>query len=291
MRGVAVTTKRAAALPRLVINADDFGLSEGINRGIMEAFYAGALRSTSIMVGMPGFRDAVRRAKAAGDELGVGLHFTLTTGRPLTPAPSLIDPATGGFFSLPVLVRRAFLGRVRALDVAEECAAQITRARQAGLRLTHLDGHHHVHLLPGAQAAVREVMQAERIPAVRRPRERLFGGPAWRRRLPERLLMRVLSSEMEPRLWKGVAMTQRFVGSTLLGAPDFGALLGRVLDSLDPGTTELMVHPGYVPDALPGNDPYTTQREAELRALTSPQILAKLTSGCVKLVRFDELGS
>jgi predicted glycoside hydrolase/deacetylase ChbG (UPF0249 family) len=286
---VAATTEPTARVPRLVINADDFGLSEGINRGIMEAFHAGALRSTSIMVGMPAFRSAVRYAQAAGDALGVGLHFTLTAGRPLTPAPSLTDPATGLFFSLPVLVRRALLGRVRALDVAEECAAQIGRARQAGLRLTHLDGHHHVHLLPGAQDVVREVVQAERIPGVRRPRERLFGIPAWRRRFPERLVMRFLSFAMESRLWAGIRMTDHFVGSTLLGAPDFLTALLRVLESLGPGSTELMVHPGYVPEPLPGNDPYTSQREAELSALTSQQVLSKLRSGSIALVRFDEL--
>ena len=289
MPAVASTTEATHGIPRLVINADDFGLSEGINRGIMEAFHAGALRSTSIMVGMPAFQSAVRQALAAGDALGVGLHFTLTAGRPLTPAPSLIDPRTGGFYSLPRLVRRALLGRVRALDVAEECAAQIARARQAGLRLTHLDGHHHVHLLPGAEEVVREVIQAERIPAVRRPRERLFGVPAWRRRLPERIVMRVLASDMEPSLWNGVRMTDHFVGSTLLGAPDFPAQLLRVLDSLGPGSTELMVHPGYVPEPLPGNDPYTTQRELELRSLISSPVLTKLRSGSVALVRFDEL--
>jgi len=289
MRGAAVTTEPAHEVPRLVINADDFGMSEGINRGIMEAFHTGALRSTSIMVGMPAFQSAAREARAAGDALGVGLHFTLTAGRPLTPAPSLIDPKTGDFFSLPVLVRRAFLGRILALDVAEECAAQIARARQAGLRLTHLDGHHHVHLLPGAQDAVREVIQAERIPAVRRPREPVVGVPEWRRRLPERLLMRVLSFGMEPRSWNSTRMTDHFVGSTLLGALNFAEALGRVLESLAPGTTELMVHPGYVPEPLPGHDSYTTQREVELRALTSPETLARLRSGRVALIRFDEL--
>ena len=273
---------------RLIINADDFGLSEGINRGIMEAFGAGVLRSTSIMVGMPAFPDAVRRAGSAGKALGIGLHFTLTAGRPLTRAPSLVVPETGDFLSLPALVRRALLGRVNPREVADECAAQIARAREASLELTHLDGHHHVHIFPGIREAVRRVVHAERIPAIRRPRERLFAVPAWRRRLPERLLIRVLANDMNPERWR-VRMTAHFVGSTLLGAPHFEAGLLRVLDWLPEGTTELMVHPGYVPGALPGGDRYTTQREVELHALTSSAVRERLSSGSVELIHFGLL--
>jgi predicted glycoside hydrolase/deacetylase ChbG (UPF0249 family) len=284
MAGVAAT----GDIPRLIINADDFGLSEGINRGIMEAFDAGVLRSTSIMVGMPAFPDAVRRAGAAGKALGIGLHFALTAGRPLTPAPSLVISETGDFLSLSALIRRALLGRVNPREVADECAAQIARAREARLELTHLDGHHHVHVLPGIRDAVRRVVQAEAIPAIRRPRERLFGVPAWRRRLPERLLIRVLANDMNPERWR-VRMTSHFVGSTLLGAPHFEAGLLRVLGWLPEGTTELMVHPGYVTGALPGADPYTTQREVELRALTSSAVRKRLSSGLVHLIHFGQL--
>jgi len=275
-------------IPRLIINADDFGLSEGINRGIMEAFAAGVLRSTSIMVGMPAFPDAARRAAASGKALGIGLHFTLTAGRPLTRAPSLVTKETGDFLPLPALVRRALLGRVNQREVADECAAQITRAREARLELTHLDGHHHVHVFPGIREAVRRVVHAERIPAIRRPRERLFDVPAWRRRLPERLLIRVLAKDMNPERWQ-VRMTSHFVGSTLLGASHFEAKLLRVLSWLPEGTTELMVHPGYAPGALPGNDPYTTQREVELRALTSSAVRERLNSGLVRLIHFGDL--
>ena len=288
MPGVDATTE----VRQLVINADDFGFSEGINRGIMEAFYAGALRSTSVMVGMPAFADAVRRLRASGgtngEVLGVGLHFTLTAGRPLTRAPNLVDPRTGDFYSIAKLVMRSSLRRIQPREVADECAAQIARAREAGIRLTHLDGHHHVHLLPGVREAVRSVAQAEGIPFVRRPREALVGVPLWRRRLPERMLLRALTREMRPASW-GVRMTDHFIGSTLLGAPRFQDGLLRVLDSLPAGTTELMVHPGYVSEPLPGNDRYTTQREQELRALLSPEVLARLQLGSIRLARFDEL--
>jgi len=288
MRGADATTE----LRQLVINADDLGFSEGINRGIMDAFHAGALRSASVMVGMPAFADAVRRIHASdgpgGAVLGVGLHFTLTAGRPLTLAPSLVDERSGEFLSVGALVRRALRHRIKPREVADECAAQIARARDAGIRLTHFDAHHHVHLLPGVREALQSMVRAEGIPFVRRPREALVGMRLWYRRLPERMLLRALLRDMEPASW-GVRMTDHFIGSALLGAARFQAGLLRVLDSLRPGTTELMVHPGYVREPLPGNDRYTTQRERELQALMSADVLSKLHDGSIKLARFDEL--
>ena len=275
-------------LPTLIINADDFGLSEGINRGITDAFHAGALRSATLMVNMPAFADAVDRAKRIGAALGTGLHFTLTAGRPLTSAPSLVDGDTGEFLGPAPLLLRALAGRISHREVEDECSAQIGGARKAGLQLTHLDGHHHVHLVPGIRTAVQRVVVAERIPAIRRPVERLFRIPNWHRRLPERVLIGVLGRTADPKR-AGISTTDRFLGSTLLGARDFHAALIRVLDALPTGTTELMVHPGYVPGPLPGADPYTTQREAELRALTSPDVLERLHSGRIRLVHFGHV--
>src|SRR5207244_1596197 len=142
----AMTIKR-----RLVVNADDFGLSDGVNRAISEAHAAGTVSSASLLVNAPGFADAVRRARAA-PALGVGLHFNLTMGAPVSPAtavPSLSDRRTGRFWSLSRLIARALSGRVDGAEVALECAAQIARAKSSGVRLTHLDGHQHTHVLPG----------------------------------------------------------------------------------------------------------------------------------------------
>lgn len=286
MRAGAATTDG----PRqLVVNADDFGFTTDINRGIMEAFAAGALRSTSVMVSMPGFADAVVRARAAGDALGVGLHFTLTAGRPLTTAPSLVDRRTGDFLRFPRLLARALAGRVDRREAAEECAAQIARARSAGLRLTHLDGHQHVHLLPGIRDAVRDVVRAEGIRVVRRPAEQSLGsGRLRRRRLAARAIIALLARGLDEAHWP-VETTDHFVGSALFGAAEFQPLLEEVLDRLPPGLTELMVHPGYVCGPLPGGDRYTASREVELRALTAPAVLSRLHDRRIRLMHFGEL--
>lgn len=284
---MAVTTD-AATTRALIINADDFGMSPGINRGIMEAVDAGIVTSASLMVGMPAFDDAVRSARMTEGALGVGVHLTLTVGRPLTRAESLVDSVTGEFFPAAVQFGRGLVGQIRPADVVDECKAQIERARVAGVTVTHLDGHLHVHLWPGIAHAVRHVLETEGVAATRRPNEPLFRGPLWRRRLPERAIIGWLASRTRLQHWP-VATTDHFVGSTLLGMSDFESGLLAVLDLLPVGTTELMVHPGYDDGPLPGYDQYRSQREVELRALTSPAVRERLQCKGVRLINFGAL--
>ena len=132
------------------MNADDFGFSAGVNRGILEAHAAGVVSSVSVLVNTPGWPDARDRLRAIGGTLGVGLHLNLTTGAPLTTAPSLTTPPpTARFHSLAALVARALTGRLDPAHVSAECAAQLARLREAGVRVTHIDSHRHVHVLPG----------------------------------------------------------------------------------------------------------------------------------------------
>src|SRR5207248_8041444 len=103
-RGSAGTTGAAAMTdaPRLVVNADDFGLSTGVNRGILEAHAAGVVSSVSVLVNTPGWTDALRRLRDLGPApgLGVGLHLNLTMGRPVSWGASLADARTGRFHTL-----------------------------------------------------------------------------------------------------------------------------------------------------------------------------------------------
>jgi predicted glycoside hydrolase/deacetylase ChbG (UPF0249 family) len=266
----------------LVVNADDFGLSLAINRGIIEAYEAGAVTSVSLMPTMPAFDDAVRYLTDTPVIPGVGVHLTLTVGAPLTSAPSLTDPRTGDFHPLPRLVALAITNRVRAADVAAECRAQVRRVRDRGIAITHLDSHHHAHLLPGVWRVVYAVAREEGIAVVRRPAEPLRGTPEARHRIVERLVVRALCANADRAATVRDGVTH-FRGEALSGSPSFARSLARTIETLPPGRTELMVHPGYADRALPGNDPYTWQREIELAALLSPSILALLHDGRVTL--------
>jgi predicted glycoside hydrolase/deacetylase ChbG (UPF0249 family) len=279
-------------MPRLlVINADDLGLSPGVNRGIIETHDAGTISSASMMVNTPAFTDAVSLAYSRRPRLGVGLHLNLVAGRPLTDVPSLTDARTGDFHPLAELARRALSGRVRADDVRRECDAQLRALAAAGIIATHLDSHRHAHALPGVLPAVAASAHEAGLHWVRRPLDRpSLRGPvasakilmlhaAWRRALVgvDRAHLPLL------------ARAPYFRGISLQGAPDVEARLLRLLDRLPAGPTELMLHPGYDDAALAAQDPYRHEREREVAALCSPAVRARLARGDVRLVSFAEL--
>ena len=119
---------------RLIVNADDFGLSPGVTRGIVHAFRNGVLTSTTMLVNMPHFDDAVEAARA-NPELGVGVHLTLLWGRPvLAPerVPSLVEPDGTFPRTLGTLARRYYLGRLSAHEITLEIEAQIRKFTEAG---------------------------------------------------------------------------------------------------------------------------------------------------------------
>ena len=259
---------------RLIINADDFGLSAGVNRGILEAHRAGTVGSASLLVNTPGFADAVEAARAA-PELDVGLHLNLTAGSRFGP--------------LSHLVALALAGRIDARDVAAECAAQIERLRATGLRITHLDGHEHVHVLPGIWRPVVETAREAGIAVVRVPLEPL-ASIAWRPLAA--FAQGLLAAAHRVAARGGPAPLRRvdhFRGFALTGRRDFQERLLALLDRLESGVTELMVHPGYPDDALKGWVRYGAGRERELAGLTSAAVRARLARGDIALVGFGEL--
>src|SRR5947208_7646456 len=220
--------------PRLVVNADDFGLSTGVNRGILEAHAAGVVSSVSVLVNAPGWTDAVPRLRDLSPGIGVGLHLNLTMGRPVSWGGSLSDARTGRFHTLGALVARAFAGRLDPGDVAIECVAQLARLRNAGLVVTHVDSHRHVHILPGVWGAVVETARAAGVPVVRVPLEPWSINPVnWRASLKKvalRVAWGVASRGVTP-----LDRPDRFVGISLQGSRSFLARLLAVLDRLEPG--------------------------------------------------------
>jgi predicted glycoside hydrolase/deacetylase ChbG (UPF0249 family) len=272
-------------VPSLIISADDFGFTPGINRGIIEAFEAGVVTAVSMLVYQSGWRDAVRRAHAAGPALDIGLHLNLIIGAPLTQASSLTDRGTGDFLPVPALVARALAGRVRPDDAYAECLAQAERLQSAGLPNTHIDGHRHLHVLPGVWAGVVAAAHDLGGVTVRVPRE-----PAWAGAGPvQRRLKRALIDAIAALAIRGIpppAPPPCFLGGTLHGHHDFLARIGALVATLPGGTSELLTHPGYVNGPLPGGDRYNEPREVELRALTSSEFRDDLRFEGVTLTSF-----
>jgi predicted glycoside hydrolase/deacetylase ChbG (UPF0249 family) len=288
---------------RLIVSADDFGLTAGVDRGIAAGVAAGTVTSVGVMANLAD-PAAVAGLAALRPGLSLGVHLNLTTGRPLSaPAdvPSLVD-RDGAFFPLATLGRRAFTGRVRAPDVRRELGAQIVRLQQAGIAVDHLDSHEHVHLLPGVFGAVVAVARGLGVPRMRTHRPALVGPGRTRdyyRRHPRRVLSHVAKRLLAVRLRRaGIATPDGMVAPSLLRTPVAGgprAEWEAIAAALPPGTWELVVHPAdlSVPrdataEARLGE--LVARRGAELQALLDPGLRRTFAARGVALVPFSAVG-
>jgi predicted glycoside hydrolase/deacetylase ChbG (UPF0249 family) len=151
---------------RLIIHADDFGETEQITLGICEGIEAGVITSTSIMANMPATDFALARVAKLATRASFGVHITLCEGRPLTHAPSLVD-ARGCFHGKRQLFLRSVTGRLRLVEVEAEIEAQVDRIAAGAVRVSHLDGHKHLHQLPVVCRAVANVARRRGVERVR----------------------------------------------------------------------------------------------------------------------------
>jgi hopanoid biosynthesis associated protein HpnK len=274
-----------------ILNADDFGLSPGINRGIIEAHRDGVVTSTSLMAVGDAFEEAVAFAHKY-PALSLGMHLTLVEGSPVLPpekVPSLVT-ADGRFCqSLGMFLLKFLTGQIRMHDVEREFAGQIEKAMDYGIRIDKLDSHMHMHLLPGIFQAVQAVATRFRIRAIRLPKESLVkrGDRPSIMALWRRATITALAAVLvRPAAAAGLFYLARFSGIAESGQVTEGDLL-RLLGSLKPGVTEIMVHPGFRDRTL-GGWPRSRryEREREVRSLTSPKVKALVRDLQIRLVSY-----
>jgi predicted glycoside hydrolase/deacetylase ChbG (UPF0249 family) len=262
---------------KLVVNADDFGFTRDVNRGIVEAHRNGILTSTTLMATGAAFDDAVALARE-NPALDIGVHLVLV-GEPPFP------------ITMPQFVRALLLGRIRAY---EELRAQVRRILDAGLEPTHLDTHKHTHLLPPVLDAVARLSEEYKIPWVRRPFD-LPLTPAtrpavgWAKRATSQALSVVRSRFARVLARHGCRSTDYFAGFQITGRYD-ATELAQLIRALPDGSTEFMCHPGICGDELrSARTRLKESREQELRALTSPEVRAALAESGVELVSYRSL--
>jgi predicted glycoside hydrolase/deacetylase ChbG (UPF0249 family) len=272
----------------LTINADDFGFAPGVNRGIVEAHEAGTLPSASMMVNTPAFAEAAALSRERVPALGIGLHLNLLAGKPLSAVPTLADPRTGDFYSLPELARRAITGRVSASDVRRECDAQLSALTSHGITITHIDSHRHTHAFPGLLPAVLASALAAGVRIVRRPLDRILPGEpvASAKMLALHAAWQTAMRGVDAAGRKLIEQSPRFRGIALQGRADVEQRLLALLDQLPDGHTEIMLHPGYDDNVLAAQDPYRHEREREVAALCSAAVRQRLSRGDIRLVPF-----
>jgi len=244
---------------QLIVNADDFGLTPGVNRSIAELHQAGALTSATLMATGAFFDDAVQTARAH-PSLEVGCHVLLVDGTPALPPaqiPSLCPDGVAFRPTLSALVRDLYAERIRPAEIEAEAAAQIRRLQSVGLQISHIDSHKHTHLFPRILRPLLSAARACGIPAIRNPFE-----PAWARRAASgsgslrhfAVTALALHRPAFTRLVReaGLATTAGTIGVLATGTPDVPGTLRRLLAALPPGNDiwELVCHPGHPDEHL-----------------------------------------
>lgn len=234
------------------MNADDFGLTSGVNRAIVELHQAGVLTSTTLMAKAGATDEAIELARPNAT-LGVGCHVVLVDGEPMLPAnrvPTLTDARTGKLYAtLGQFLPRLLTGRIRAAEIEAEAAAQIAHLQERGLRLTHIDTHKHTHMFPWVLGPVLRAAKAAGIHAVRNPFEPEWAVHATPRASAMRAMEVLALRRMGPYFRKLIAQqafdttsgTIAVVGTGTLDADTVRSLLRQ----LPAGTWELVTHPGY----------------------------------------------
>jgi chitin disaccharide deacetylase len=237
---------------RLIINADDFGLTRGVNRAITELHQAGVLTSTTLMARARATSEAQDRV-ADLPSLGVGCHVVLVDGEPALHANeirSLVDKRTSWFrASLNEFLMRLFTGRIKSEEIEAEAAAQISLIQRRGMQLTHIDTHKHTHMFPAVLRPVLRAARAAGIRAVRNPFEpawavRATTGAPWARVAEVNILRKLQSTCRRIIAEEGFATTDGTIavaGTGMLNAD----LVRSLLSQLPEGTWELVTHPGY----------------------------------------------
>ena len=257
----------AEPVRRIVLCADDYGISKGVNAAIRDLLAHGRINATSAMTVASALTmseaASLAALKAARPQIAIGLHFTLTA--PFRPASANYAPARDGtFLKLPATLGSAVLARLDRERIADELRAQIRAfAALFGFSPDYVDGHQHVQIFPQVRDALLGVMR-ETLPGVWvRQCGRVTPISA---RLSDRkgVLLDVMSAGFRKRAAAaGVPVNPAFAGSYDFGGnPDFAALFPKFLDGL-PGDSVVMCHPGFVDEELKALDPLTNLRERE----------------------------
>jgi len=267
-------------MKRLIVNADDFGLTRGVNRAIAACHQRGIVSSATLMATGACFDEAVELASRM-PRLSVGCHIVLVDGEPLLPPSevrSLLAPGTDRFYhSITEVLRAVAVGRFQPAEVQAEAGAQLARLQRAGVRVSHFDAHKHTHMFPSILRPLLRAAAARGVRAVRNPFEapRVVGfAEALRHRT---LLLRKTETTLLRaalhRRWRktvreaGFSTPEGSLGVASTGTMD-EASLRAMLRQMPEGLWELVCHPGYNDNELAAvRTKLRESREVEMRAL------------------------
>ena len=294
LNSVTDSDKGAALMKYLIINADDFGLHETVNLGIIDGYTSGFITSTSIMASGKAFEHAVLLA-AANPQLGVGVHLTLVGATSVCePAQikSLLDKEGNLAPKYPQFLLRYMLGKVCLSDIRKELTAQVQKVVDSGIHITHLDSHQHMHIVPGIIDITIDIAKQFGIKAVRIPGEPYFfmgGFPCTPLRVFARGGLTCLAQLAGRKIKKcGMSMPEHFFGMLAGGNMQEEYLL-KIIDALPEGVSEIMMHPGSSNEVLNKSYNWNYHGQEELAAVKSDNLRCRLADNHIKLISFKDL--
>jgi hopanoid biosynthesis associated protein HpnK len=286
---------------RLIVNADDFGLTAGVNRGIVEAHRTGIVTSTTLMANSAAFDDAVQLARSSPN-LSVGCHVVLVDGSPVLGAdrvPSLIDPRDGSPFrqNISGFALSALAGRLDTDEIEAEATAQIRKLQSAGIHVSHIDTHKHTHMFPRVLQPLLRAARACGVPAIRNPVGRvafslIADQPSLWKRYGEVQVLNSLSGKFRGGVQNaGMVTPDGSLGIVATGSLD-ARLFELILDDLPEGTWEFVTHPGYNDADLAGiRTRLRESRDLERQILSRPAIRELLQRQGIQLISYRDLVS
>jgi chitin disaccharide deacetylase len=288
----------------LIVNADDLGWTEGVNRGITEAHRNGLVTSASLLANGPAFESALKLG-SSNPELGIGVHLNLSDGPPSAPRHEVqgllndVGDLEGGPENLLLRIASRSLPLE---EVEREWGAQIEKIQAAGVEPTHVDGHKHVHMLPGLFEITLRLAKKHAIRSVRVAHEESTLRAVLSRGREQKVVV-VLKQGVQARGLKllakdaremadraGIVTTDYFCGIAQTGELTREGL-ERLLENLPDGTTELMCHPGYMDEELRRTATRLKQsRQTELEILTDPGVRKLVATQGIRLINYKLMG-
>ncbi len=251
-------------MKRLIVNADDFGRTSGVNDGTLEAHRVGIVTSATVMILERAAPEGIRQALQRAPRLSLGLHFVITGGGTPASAPSAVPTlAPGGKFvrsakDLPDLLPPEEIRR-------ELCAQLVVFEVLVGKPPSHLDSHHHSALHPSVQPVFAEVAKERGL--------RVRASNPWARAELRELELSTPDYFLDSFYGEGATLEN----------------LRSLLEDLPEGTSELMCHPGYADQPLLAGSSYAKEREREFEILCDPAVRALVNENGIELISFDQL--
>lgn len=284
---------------RLIVNADDFGYTSGVNRAIVEAHLRGVVTSSTLMANGAAFVEAAELAKTV-PRLSVGCHVVLTDGEPVLAAGQLPSLTTAAHFrdGMVEFAARAVAGSMDAAQITAEATAQIRKIQSSGIAISHFDTHKHTHLFPKILRPLLRAAAGCGVRAVRNPfgprlplrSNHLLTRPSlWTRHVEVRILGAFAGKFREAVDREGFTTPDGTLGIVVTGTLD-ETLFYAIARSIPEGTWEFVCHPGYNDQDLQvGKTRLRESRETELRVLTLPAAREVLGQQGIELISYNDL--